>query len=966
MKTSNKFCVDNETGFRSLQINRVDDVSARPATTSWRETRRLLIAQENTVLPNLGIPEHSKRGLMKHNDNNSLKFILLVALCAAFLASPATLSTFAQSNTPPPLIDRELFFGDPEISGAQISPDGKFISFVKPFKGTRNVWVKRTEAPFDAAKPLTADLSRPVTGYFWSRDGKYILFVQDKAGDENFNVFAVNPADTPAAGQDVPLARNLTDAKGIAASIYAVPRSEPDAIYVGLNDRDKAWHDLYKVKISTGERTLIRQNTDRITGWVFDLKDQLRLATRSAENGDTEVLRVDDKGFTKVYSCNVFESCGPVRFHKDGRRVYFQTNKGSGIDLTQLELFDPVTGKEELVESDPLKRVDFGSASFSEVSDEMIATTYEDERVRIYWKDKSYEADYKLLQKKLPGKEIGLGSSTTDERLWLIAGFSDTEPGERYLFDRQSKKLTLQYRVREKLTRTSLAPMKAVRYKSSDGLEIPAFLTLPKGVVAKGLPVIIQPHGGPWARDSWGYDSLAQFLANRGYAVLQPNFRGSTGYGKKFLDASNKEWGQKMQDDVTWGAKYLISEGIADPKRVGIMGGSYGGYATLAGVAFTPDVYAAGVSIVGPSNLITLLESIPPYWEPIRKLFYERMGDPNTAEGKAQLLRQSPLTSADKIKTPLMVVQGANDPRVNKRESDQIVIALRDRGFPVEYIVAPDEGHGFVRPVNNMAMFASAEKFLAKYLGGRYQESMTPEVGARLKEITVDVKTVSLPKKTEVVSASAPKPAADLHAGTTNYKASIAMGAQSMQLTVKVEIKDAGASWTVNETAVLPQGTVLDTSTIEKGTLIVTHRSITQGPVVIEIDFKDNKATGTMNMGGQPRPIAVDLGGAIFADGGGAYDVIAALPLADGYSVSFRNLDVEKQKVTIKNLKVLGSESVTVAAGTFDAYKVEIVSADDDADKTILWIAKDSRKVVKISAVLSSMGGAILTSEMVP
>jgi dipeptidyl aminopeptidase/acylaminoacyl peptidase len=625
--------------------------------------------------------------------------LLLVALAFALLLFFAPAGTVrAQSADLPPIIDRELFFGDPEISGAQISPDGKFISFVKPFKGTRNIWVKRTEEPFDAAKPITADKSRPVTAYFWSRDGKFILFAQDKDGDENYNVYAVNPAASPGTGEDVPAPRNLTDAKGIRAAIYAVPRSEPDVIYIGLNDRDKAWHDLYKVKISTGERTLLRQNTERVTSWIFDLKDQLRLATRSAENGDTEVMRVDDKGFTKVYSCNVFERCGPIRFHKDGQRVYFFTNKGPSIDLARLVLFDPSTGKEELVESDPLNRVDLGNPSFSEVSDELIATTYEDERERIYWKDKSFEADYKLLQKKLPGKEIGFGSATKDERLYLIVDHSDTEPGERYLFDRQTKKLTLQYRSREKLPRASLAPMKAVRYKSSDGLEIPAYLTLPKGVAAKNLPAIIVPHGGPWGRDSWGYDSFAQFLANRGYAVLQPNFRASTGYGKKFLDAGNKEWGQKMQDDITWGAKYLIAEGIADAKRIGIMGGSYGGYATLAGVAFTPDVYAAGVSIVGPSNLITLLESIPPYWEQIRKLFHERMGDPNTPEGKAQLLRQSPLTSAEKIKTPLLVIQGANDPRVNKRESDQIVIALRDRGFPVEYIVAPDEGHGFARP----------------------------------------------------------------------------------------------------------------------------------------------------------------------------------------------------------------------------------------------------------------------------
>lgn len=889
----------------------------------------------------------------------SLAFVFAV-LCIGLTNGAAPRTAFGQ--TQPPIIDRELFFGDPEISGAQISPDGKFIAFVKPFKGTRNVWVKRTEDSFDAAKPITNDKSRPVTQYFWSRDGKYILFVQDKAGDENYLVYAVNPADSPATGEDVPAARNLTDAKGVRAAIYAVPRSEPDTMYIGINDRDAAWHDLYKVKISTGERTLVRKNTERITGWIFDLKDQLRMATRAADNGDTEVLRVDDNGFTKVYSCNVFESCGPVRYHKDGQRVFFETNKG--IDLTRLELFDPATGKEEPVESDPMNHVDFGNASFSEVTDELISTSYNDERQRIYWKDKAYEADYKLLQKKLPGKEIGFASGTQDERLFLIVAGGDAEPGERYLFDRNTKKLTLQYRIREKLNRDYLAPMTAVRYKSSDGLEVPAYLVLPKGVPAKNLPAIVLPHGGPWARDSWGYNSIAQFLANRGYAVLTPNFRGSTGYGKKFLDAGNNQWGDKMQDDVTWGAKYLVEQGIADPKRVGIMGGSYGGYATLAGVTFTPDLYAAAVDIVGPSNLITLLEAIPPYWEPIRKLFYMRMGDPNTAAGKAQLERQSPLTHASKIKTPLLVIQGANDPRVNKREADQIVIALRDRNYPVEYIVAPDEGHGFARPVNNMAMFATTEKFLAKHLGGRYQESSTPEVAQRLKEITVDVKTVTMPKKAEPVAAAAPKPAVDLTAGTANYTASIALGGQTIPLTAKTERKEENGAWVVKTTITTPQSVMTDTTTIEKGSLILKHRVYDQGGAIFDIDFKDNKATGTFTMNGQAKPIAVDLGGAVFGDGAGNFDVIAALPLALGYAASFRTLDLQTQKLVLKSLKVVGIESVTVPAGTFEAYKVEITSADNEADKTTVWIAKDSRKVAKVSAVLTAFNGAILTSEL--
>jgi len=898
---------------------------------------------------------------MSANGLSRRSFIGLLILSALMIVAETT-PVWAQS---PPLIDRELFFGDPEIAGAQISPDGAFIAFVKPFKGTRNIWVKKTADPFTNAKPITAETKRPIPSYFWSRDGKYILFVQDKGGDENYNVYAVNPGDAPAAGQDVPTARNLSDVKGVRAFIYSVPRSDPDAIYVGLNDRDAAWHDLYKVKISTGERTLIRKNTERITAYVFDLKDQLRMAMRSAENGDTEILRVDADKFTKVYSCNVFESCGPVRFHKDGERVYFQTNKGSDLDLVRLELFNPVTGKEEVVESDPLKHVDFGNALFSEVSDDLIATTYDDERERIYWKDKNFEADYKNLQKQLPGKEIGFASSTKDEKLWIISSNSDTDPGSTYLFDRSTKKLTLQYQIREKLNRSYLAPMKPVSYPSSDGLPIPAYLTLPKGVEAKGLPAIILPHGGPWARDTWGYNGFAQFLANHGYAVLEPNFRGSTGYGKKFLDAGNKQWGEKMQDDVTWGAKYLIAQGIADPKRVGIMGGSYGGYATLAGVTFTPDVYAAAVSIVGPSNLITLLESIPPYWEQIRKLFYERMGDPNTPEGKAQLLRQSPLTAAAKIKTPLLVVQGANDPRVNKRESDQIVVALRDRGFPVEYLVAPDEGHGFARPVNNMAMFASAEKFLAKYLGGRYQETMTPEVTQRLKEINVDVKTVTVPKLM-TSSVDLPKPAVDLRPGTYNYKASIALGGQEIPLSVKTDIKEENGAWTVNETAQTPQGEIVDVSTIEKGSLLLKRRYIKQGPMTIEMNVAPNKLSGSSTMNGQSKPIDADPGGALFADGAGTYEVIASLPLANGYSLNFRNFDLNKQKPQIKQLKVVGTESVTVPAGTFDAYKVEIVAADNDADKQTVWIDKSSRRVLKMSAVLPSLNGAVLTSELTP
>ncbi len=665
----------------------------------------------------------------------------------AFLAFATGLALFAVARAAatetalPPLLDRELFFGNPEITNAKLSPDGQYVACLKPWSDTRNIYVKRAGESFDTACRVTVETKRPIPDFFWTRDSHLILYVKDNDGDENFNVWAVDPAAPAPDGTDVPVSRNLTDAKGARACIYAVPKKTPDTIYVGLNDRDAAWHDLYRLSLSTGKRELVRTNTDRIADWFFDLDGQLRLAVRITDKGDVEVLQVLPVGFKTVYSWTVFEDGNLDRFHKDGRRVYLKTNKGN-FDLARLVLFDPETGQEELVESDPMNRVDFRSAIYSEGTDELVGTSYEDERVRFYFRDKSWKADFRLLQGKFPGKDIGFASLTADDRLALITASSDTEPGECWLLDRQTQTLTLQYKVRERIPRELMAEMKAVRYPSSDGLEIPAFLTLPKGVPAQGLPAIVAPHGGPWSRDVWQFHNLAQFLANRGYVVLQPNFRGSVGYGKKFLNSGNRQWGDKMQDDVTWGAKYLVAQGIADPKRIGITGRSYGGYATLAGIAFTPDVYAAAVSIVGPSNLITFLKSIPPYWEAGRTIWYELVGNPDTPEGRAQLMRQSPLASANRIKTPLLVAQGANDPRVKMAESEQIVMALRDRGFPVEYLLVPDEGHSFARPVNNMALWAATEAFLAKHLGGRFQEGASPEVSARLQEITVDAKTV--------------------------------------------------------------------------------------------------------------------------------------------------------------------------------------------------------------------------------
>lgn len=770
-------------------------------------------------------------------------FLTLAILTGIFSVFSMTVS--AQL---PPLLDRELFFGNPVIAGANLSPDGKWMMFRKPYKDTMNIYVKGINDSFDKAKLITNETKRPISGAFWSHDSKFILFVKDNGGDENFNVYAVNPSDVPAAGAEVPTARNLTDGKGVRAMIYSVPRSDQDAIYVGINDRDKAWHDLYKVKISTGEKTLIRQNTERITGWVFDNADKIRLASRSTTKGETEILRVEADGkFTKIYECGVFEQCSAIRFDKLNKQVYMETNKGTR-NFTEFVLFDPATMKETLVEKDPQNRVDFGYAAFSNKTNDLVATFYEDDKMRIVFKDKGFEKDYNFVKARLGGtRELNFGPSTEDESLWLVTSFSDVDPGTVWLYNRKTKNLSTLYQVRDKLPREALAQMTPIRYKSSDGLEIPAYLTLPKGIEAKNLPLVVFPHGGPWGRDSWGYDSYAQFLANRGYAVLQMNFRGSTGYGKKFLDGGNKQWGDLMQDDITWGVKHLVSNGTVDAKRVGIMGGSYGGYATLAGLAFTPDVYAAGVAIVAPSNMITLLESVPPYWEAIRTMFYERMGNPNTKEGLEQMKRQSPLFSADKIKTPLFVVQGANDPRVNIRESDQIVVALRDRNFPVEYMVAPDEGHGFARPVNNMAMIAKSEKFLAQYLGGRFQETMSEAVAKRLGEIMVDVKTVKLAGTT--TTDTNVKVEADV---SGKWKMLADAGGQVFEIQMELKQKEADFDGTLSS--------MIGGGTVEKGKvsgkdLTATVKFNAQGQdMILNMEGKadGDKMTGTLSGPGIP------------------------------------------------------------------------------------------------------------------
>lgn len=887
----------------------------------------------------------------------SIKCLSLAAMLALFSAS-----MMAQL---PDLIDREAFFGDPEIVGGQLSPDGEFVSFLKPYLGTRNIWVKKIDEPFENARPLTADTLRPIGGYFWSHDGRYILYVQDKGGDENYHVYAVNPNDPIDAKLGVPLARNITDIDGVRAAIYAVPESMPGKLYVGLNDRDASYHDLYLVDIQSGERELIHENTNKISSWTFDHNDELRMAVRSTDEGGTEILNYADGEFTKVYECSAEESCYPYEFDAQNKRVYLLTNKAP-LNLSTAMLMDPTSGETTLYEADPLGEVDFGGLFTSDQTHEVIATIYVGAKPRLYFKDKKWEEEYEMLKERFDDAQINFVSNTKDENKFLISVSSDIDPGSVYLYDRSSKQTEFLYRPRKDIPVEALAPMTPVSYPSSDGLSIPAYLTLPKGVEAKNLPAVLLVHGGPWARDFWGYNSYAQFLANRGYAVLSMNFRGSTGYGKEFLNAGNGEWGRLMQDDVTYGAQYLIEKGIADPKKIAIMGGSYGGYATLAGVTFTPDTYAAAVDIVGPSNLITLLESIPAYWASFRKQMYVRMADPETEEGKQWLYERSPLNYVQNIRTPLLIIQGANDPRVKQAEADQIVVAMRDHDLPVEYLLAEDEGHGFHKPVNQMAMIAATERFLANHIGGRYQESMTDEVANRLEEIKVDIRTVTLPEglSDDFLNQPLPLPTGDVATGQFQYAISLEIGGQSMSMSQNNNVSQTNEHIAIDYEMTTPMGNISGVIQLHNNSLKPKFSSMNQGPVSAEMTYNTDMIHGKISAQGNEEPIEIKLDNDIAPDGEGLSLYLASLRLEPGMTALIRSVDGNAMKVKTYKMSVSDMEDVHVNSGDFKVYKVSLVPADGSPGSQDFWIDSDRHLVVKKEAILPEMGGAVMKSEL--
>jgi len=623
---------------------------------------------------------------------------------AALLGLAVIVSSSAEAARPP-LIPITDFFDNPKIANAQLSPDGKRIAFLAPEKNRLNVWVAASDEDFAKAKPITHDSERGIFSFFWTRDGQYIIYEQDKGGDENYHLYRVDPKKPDEAAVDI------TPFQGARAQLIDAPRGRPGELLVGVNQRDPRFFDAYRLDIASGKLTLLEKNPGDVDYWVADHEGVIRACVAQVDGGKTQV-RVRDSGegpFRMLATYSDEEDAGVQGFSENGKALLIANARNS--NTTRLMGVDLATGKETVISEDP--EYDVGEAIISDRTHKLLGVTYEKDRLVYVPFDDQLKRDLATLAKVHDG-DIDLHSSDDAERKWIVVFNSPTDPNATYLYDRETGQAKFLFRPRPWLKPGTLAEMKPVTFPSRDGMGLHGYLTLPRGVEPKGLPAILVVHGGPWARDEWGYDPEAQFLANRGYAVLQINFRGSTGYGKNFLHAGDREWGGKMLDDLVDGVNWLVGEGIANPKRIGIYGGSYGGYATLAALAFRPEVFACGIDYVGISNLLTFMNTIPPYWETFRDVMYKRVGNPE--KDREFLKSRSPLFSADKIKAPLFIAQGLNDPRVNHAEAEQIVAALKANGHPVEYMVKPDEGHGFANPENRIDFYKHMEAFLGKNL----------------------------------------------------------------------------------------------------------------------------------------------------------------------------------------------------------------------------------------------------------
>jgi dipeptidyl aminopeptidase/acylaminoacyl peptidase len=607
------------------------------------------------------------------------------------------------------LIPRRVLFGNPVKTSAQISPDGKRMAYIAPVNNVLNVWVGAVGG--DDYQPVTQDTDRGVRFYFWAADNKYIMYIQDVKGNENWRLYATD-IETKET-------RDLTPFEDVQTHIINRDKHFPNELLIGLNKENPQVHDVYHLDLTTGELTLAAKNPGTIADWVVDTQFKVRGAVVARPDGGQDLLVRDTEQSewrtVLTWDADDALTSGPMGFTKDGQSLYLRDSRN--VNAGRLVALNIDTGHLTVLAEDP--QYDVGNMMFNRDTYEVQAVAFNKDRVEWVVLDESIRSDFSKIRGIHHG-DFFITSRDDADDAWIVAFTVDNGPVPFYAYDRKSQDASFLFDNQPELNKYTLAQMNPVTFTSRDGMTVHGYLTLPPNVPQRHLPMVLDVHGGPWARDAWGYNPEAQWFANRGYACLQVNFRGSTGYGKEFLNAGDKEWGRNMHNDLVDAVHWAIEQGIADPQRIAIYGGSYGGYAALAGATFTPDLFCCAVDIVGPSNLVTLIRTIPSYWSTFLATFHKRVGNPDTEE--EFLKSRSPLFKVDSIKIPLLIAQGANDPRVKQAESEQIVEAMKGKNIEYEYMLFPDEGHGFAKPENRLTFYAAAEKFLARYLGGRYEE----------------------------------------------------------------------------------------------------------------------------------------------------------------------------------------------------------------------------------------------------
>ncbi|OQX79081.1 MAG: S9 family peptidase [Bacteroidetes bacterium 4484_249] len=633
------------------------------------------------------------------------KLLILSTLLIGIILLAGSCSNVQKKPMMAKQIPLEDFFKNPEKSRYQISPDGKYFSFLAPYEKRMNIFVQ--ERGKDEATRLTSETDRDISGYFWPNN-EQILYLKDDGGDENYKLYGVNiDGSNPVC---------FTDFEDVRTQIIDDLQDIPDEVIIGLNKRNPQVFDPYRLNLKTGEMEMLAENPGNIQGWMFDHDGKLRVAFAIVDGVNTSILyrETEQDEWKDVLTTSFKDNMSPHFFTFDNKNVIGTSNLER--DKSVVVEFDIANGKEiKVLYENP--DYDVEGVYYSRKRKVLTAASYTSWKKERYFFDEETRKLFDRLNSELGEYEIGISAYNKDETVFIVRTYSDRSLGSYYIYDKNTDKIDKIVDVSPWIDENEMANVTPVEYKSRDGLTIHGYLTLPKGYTmetAKNLPVVVNPHGGPWYRDGWGFNPEIQFLANRGYAVFQMNFRGSTGYGKSFWEASFKKWGLEMQDDITDGTNWLIEKGIADPEKIAIYGGSYGGYATLMGLVKEPELYAAGVDYVGVSNMFTFMKTIPPYWKPMLDMMYEMVGDP---KADSLLLREvSPVYHVDKIVAPLFIAQGRNDPRVNVDESDQMVEAMKARGIEVEYLVKDDEGHGFHNEENRFDFYRAMESFLKKHL----------------------------------------------------------------------------------------------------------------------------------------------------------------------------------------------------------------------------------------------------------